>query len=97
MLMLQNTSAKFDATRRTFMTKVVRFLKDQWVTGYSMYSKNEVAGFSQELADAMIARGVAALEGDGVPKNADGTRVVPKGGLARARELLGETLAKVAG
>jgi hypothetical protein len=32
-----------------------------------------------------------------VPKNADGTRVVPKGGLARARELLGETLAKVAG
>jgi hypothetical protein len=77
--------------------RVVRFLKDQWVVGFSMYSQNEIAGFPAELADSMIARGVCAIEGDGVPKNADGTRVIPKGGLAKARELLGEIAEKITG
>jgi hypothetical protein len=27
------------------MTKSVKFLRDQWVTGYTCYSKGEVAGF----------------------------------------------------
>jgi hypothetical protein len=82
-------------TLENMVTKVVRFLKDQWVVGFSMYSQNEIAGFPAELADSMIARGVCALEGDGIPKNTDGSRFVPKGGLAKARELLGEITEKL--
>jgi len=71
------------------MTKIINFLKHQNVTGFSMYSIGEVAGFPDEFADQMIARGVAEVVGDGRPRNVDGSPVISKSGLTRAKELLG--------
>jgi hypothetical protein len=83
------------------MTKVVNFLKDQVCHGSAfetgMYSRGEIAGFSDEFADQMIRKGVVELYGDGVPRWPDGSPVTPKSGLARAKELMGEISEKIKG
>jgi hypothetical protein len=79
------------------MLKRVKFLQPHRIGLHSLYNVDETAGFEPELADRLIAKGVAILDGDGIPKNADGSPVVSKSGLTRARELLGEAVAKVAG
>jgi hypothetical protein len=75
--------------------RVVKFLKDQFLPGFSFYSRGEIAGFQDAFADQMIKAGVCALEGDGIPRDANGHIVVAKSGFARAKELLGEAAEKL--
>jgi hypothetical protein len=96
-LHLQKSSAIVGRHKEKKMVKVVQFLTGQSVSGYSQYSKGEIAGFPDAFADKMIRNGVCELYKDGIPRDADGHVVVAKSGLARAKELMGEVAEKLKG
>jgi hypothetical protein len=47
--------------------KIVEFIRNDLINGV-VYNVGEVAGWSDEIADRLIARGYAKLHGDGKPK-----------------------------
>jgi hypothetical protein len=47
--------------------KIVEFIKNDLIDD-CVYNKGEIAGWPDDIADRLIARGFAKLHGDGKPK-----------------------------
>ena len=64
-----------ESKARTQEIKLIRFLKNDRITGYGCFSRNEIAGFPGHIADQLIVQGFATLHdagnGLGVPLRDD--------------------------